>query len=160
MTREEIHGNANLLIGAGSETTATALSATTYFLGSHPLVLAKLTNEVRTTFASEDEINAVSVQKLSYMLAVLDESLRLHPPSPVANLRQVAPGGAEICSQFVPDGTSIGIWHFAIFRSPENFANPESFIPERWLNDPRFINDKKEALQPFSYGPRNCIGKK
>ncbi|KAK7221362.1 hypothetical protein V2G26_009365 [Clonostachys chloroleuca] len=36
---------------------------------------------------------------------------------------------------------------------------PESFILERWLGDERFLSDKKEALQPFSHGPRNCIGK-
>ncbi|KAK7221363.1 hypothetical protein V2G26_009366 [Clonostachys chloroleuca] len=90
MTHEEIHDNARLLIGAGSETTATALSAATYFLGSHPRVLAKLTEEVRSSFSSEQEIDIVNVQKLTYMLAVLDESLRLHPPSPIANLRRVA----------------------------------------------------------------------
>ncbi|CAG9986847.1 unnamed protein product [Clonostachys byssicola] len=159
MTHEEIHDNARLLIGAGSETTATALSAATYFLGSHPHVLAKLTEEVRSSFSSEQEIDVVNVQKLTYMLAVLDESLRLHPPSPIANLRRVATGGATICGQFVPHGTSIGVWHWAMFRNPENFTLPESFIPERWLGDRRFLGDKKEALQPFSYGPRNCIGK-
>lgn len=36
----------------------------------------------------------------------------------------------------------------------------EKFIPERWLDDPRFAGDAKRALQPFSVGPRNCIGKK
>lgn len=38
---------------------------------------------------------------------------------------------------------------------------PNEFIPERWLDsDSRFQNDKREVLQPFSLGPRNCIGKK
>lgn len=42
-----------------------------------------------------------------------------------------------------------------------NFAHPERFAPERWLpNAPSdFANDKKEAFQPFSIGPRNCVGK-
>uniref|UniRef100_A0A8H7NLZ0 Uncharacterized protein n=1 Tax=Bionectria ochroleuca TaxID=29856 RepID=A0A8H7NLZ0_BIOOC len=46
-----------------------------------------------------------------------------------------------------------------MFRNPQNFTLLESFIPERWLGDGRFLSDKKEALRPFSYGPRNCIGK-
>lgn len=33
-------------------------------------------------------------------------------------------------------------------------------MPERWLNDPRFSNDVKDVLQPFQFGPRNCLGKK
>ncbi|KAL1867677.1 hypothetical protein Daus18300_006232 [Diaporthe australafricana] len=160
MSREEIYDNASLLIGAGSETTATALSAATYLLAMNPEVLAKLVAEVRETFPSESQIDFVSVQKLDYMLAVLDETLRLHPPSPNANLRRVCDGGDVICDRFVPHGTSIGIWQYAIFRDPNNFSLPDSFIPERWLGDPRFVNDKKDALQPFSHGPRNCIGKK
>ncbi|KAK2596439.1 hypothetical protein N8I77_013329 [Diaporthe amygdali] len=157
MSREEIYDNANLLIGAGSETTATALSAATYLLAMNPRVLAKLTTEVRESLSSEGQIDFVSVQKLDYMLAVLDETLRLHPPSPNANLRRVCDGGDVVCDHFVPHGTSIGVWHYAIFRDPNNC--PDSFIPERWLGDPRFVNDKRDALQPFSYGPRNCIGK-
>lgn len=108
MSREEIYDNANLLIGAGSETTATALSAATYLLAMNPKVLAKLVAEVRETFTSENQIDFVSVQKLNYMLAVLDETMRLHPPSPVANLRQVCDGGDVICDQFVPHGVSSG----------------------------------------------------
>ena len=51
---------------------------------------------------------------------------------------------------------------YAVFRSPTNFADPEEYIPERWLPgaDPKYANDKREALQPFSFGPRNCIGRK
>lgn len=50
---------------------------------------------------------------------------------------------------------------YAAYHSPQNFVEPDSFIPERWLgNDPRFENDKKSVLMPFSNGPRNCLGKK
>ncbi|KAI5926239.1 cytochrome P450 [Camillea tinctor] len=147
MSKEEIYNNSGL-IGAGSEATATALSGTTYLLTTHPAVLAKLTEEVRTSFPSESDMNIHSVQKLPYMLAVLDEALRLHPPSPIANLRRVQAGGDIICGQHVPDG---------VIR--RTFYLPDSFIPERWLDEERFANDKKDMLQPFSYGPRNCIGK-
>ncbi|KAF3022506.1 hypothetical protein E8E14_011500 [Neopestalotiopsis sp. 37M] len=159
MTTKEIYENAGLLIGAGSETTATALTAATYFLTTHPDVLQKLTHEIRTSFQSEDEITIQGVQKLDYMLAVLDETMRLHPPSPVANLRQACPDGVEVGGRLVPGGTRIGVWHWAMFRNANNFLLPNSFIPERWLGDKRFINDNKQSFQPFSYGPRNCIGK-
>jgi cytochrome P450 len=41
----------------------------------------------------------------------------------------------------------------------KNFHSPESFVPERWLQDPAYENDDKAASAPFSLGPRNCIGK-
>lgn len=148
------------MIIAGSETTATALSGVTFLLGTHPEILAKLTEEVRSGFSSEDEITLLSVQKLKYMLAVLDETLRVYPPAPGPTPRVVPAGGNVICDRWLPEGTVVSMWQWAMFRSPKNFTRPGAFIPERWLGDERFLGDSKEALQPFSFGPRNCIGKK
>lgn len=55
----------------------------------------------------------------------------------------------------------MGMAQYAVFRSPTNFADPDKFLPERWFSeDAKYANDKREALQPFSFGPRNCIGRK
>lgn len=53
------------------------------------------------------------------------------------------------------------MFHYAVYHSEVNFALPDEFHPERWLDDadPRFANDNRDALQAFSLGPRNCIGK-
>lgn len=98
--------NAFLLMLGGSETSATALSAVTYFLTSHPQVLSKLTNEILSSFQTEDDININTVQNLPYMLAVLDETLRLNPPLPHASPRVVHKGGDTFCGFFVPEGVS------------------------------------------------------
>ncbi|EAT92397.2 hypothetical protein SNOG_00902 [Parastagonospora nodorum SN15] len=45
-------------------------------------------------------------------------------------------------------------------RYPPVPVDPQKFIPERWLDDERFVNDQKTAFHPFSYGPRDCLGKK
>ena len=55
--------------------------------------------------------------------------------------------------------TKVGVSGVAAYLSKDNFRDPESFIPERWLDDPAYVSDRREACQPFSYGPRNCIGK-
>jgi cytochrome P450 len=49
---------------------------------------------------------------------------------------------------------------WALYHNPAYFTQPDDFIPERWLGDPIFANDERQAVQPFSVGPRNCIGKK
>ncbi|KAF4448963.1 cytochrome P450 [Fusarium albosuccineum] len=159
ITFDELASNAGLLIMAGSETTATLLSAAVFYLATHPHVLTRLTEEVRSAFTTEDEIDLLSVQKLPYLLAVLDETLRIHPPVPSGSPRRIAPGGDVIVGQYVPEGTVVEIYHWAVYHNPDHFLLPDSFIPERWLGDARFANDKKDAFQPFSLGPRNCIGK-
>ncbi|KAL2286891.1 hypothetical protein FJTKL_06412 [Diaporthe vaccinii] len=157
---EELTSNAFILIVAGSETTATLLSAATYFLATDPASLAKLNDEVRSTFQSEDQIDMLSVQNLKYLPAVLDESMRLYSPVLSSSPRMIGEGGDEIIGEFIPEGTSVDIRQWAVYHNPDHFARAEEFHSERWLDDPRFAGDARRALQPFSIGPRNCIGKK
>lgn len=106
MTKQELMGIANLLMIAGSETTATLLSGVTYHLLRSPRVMQKLIAEVRSKFTSENQINLTSVQNLDYMLAVLDEALRIYPPSPTGLPRVVGEGGDYVCGKWVAEGVS------------------------------------------------------
>ncbi len=56
--------------------------------------------------------------------------------------------------------TVVAVWQWATYHLKENFAHPFGYHPERFLHDPRFAGDKLEILQPFSVGPRNCIGRR
>ena len=56
--------------------------------------------------------------------------------------------------------TSVSVWQIASNYSTRNFTKPEEFRPERFLGDPEFAQDDLKAMQPFSIGPRNCIGTK
>ncbi|WQF84543.1 Putative cytochrome P450 [Colletotrichum destructivum] len=155
LTFDELKSNASTLIIAGSETTATALSGITYFLLSDAGVYRKLNDEIRGTFATEGEIDMVSVQKLGYLQAVINEGLRMYPPVPTGIVRRVTEDGGVFLGQYVPSGA----WHWPTYHDPENFTLPDSFIPERWLNDPRFAGDRRDGFQPFTVGPMNCIGR-
>ncbi|KAL7627061.1 hypothetical protein AAE478_003837 [Parahypoxylon ruwenzoriense] len=159
LTQEEIELNASVLIVAGSETTATLLSGAVFLLGSHPDALKKLTHEVRSSFTSEDQITLISVNKLEYMLACLNEAFRQYPPVAVGLPRLVPKGGSKIAGHWVPQDTSVAVWQLAANYSATNFSNPEEFHPERFLGDERFAKDDLAAMQPFSVGPRNCIGR-
>jgi cytochrome P450 len=47
-----------------------------------------------------------------------------------------------------------------MYHSPTLFEDPQSFVPERWTGDAHYANDVLSAVQPFSFGSRNCLGKK
>ncbi len=106
LTIEEMAANGRLLVVAGSETTATALSGAVYFLASHPGVQKKLAKEVRSSFTSVEDMNFLSVSKLGYLLAVLDEAMRMFPPVPSQLTRVCQSGGDRICDYHVPGGVS------------------------------------------------------
>ncbi|GKU08617.1 unnamed protein product [Fusarium langsethiae] len=159
MSKAEIIENASLLIIAGSETTATLLSGTTYYLLKNPDKLSKLTNEIRSRFNSEEEITLTAVDQLQYLLACFSEGLRMYPPVP-AGLARLAPKGGELIEGYwVPEKTSVSVPHRPAYLSSYNFKYPNKFVPERWLDDPEYASDSKPVVQPFSAGPRDCIGK-
>ena len=60
--------------------------------------------------------------------------------------------------------TRVSVAQYAAYRSPLNFKDPLLFVPERWITDDpqseKYASDRRDVFQPFSYGPRNCIGKK
>ncbi|CAK7225827.1 hypothetical protein SEUCBS140593_006035 [Sporothrix eucalyptigena] len=159
LSPEEMDSTANHIIVAGAETTATLMSGATYFLLKNPTVLQKLVTEIRSSFTTEDQIDYMAVNDLSYLRAVLDEALRLYPPV-VAGLLRVTPReGETILGMEVPGNTIVSVNHWATYHSEQNFRNAFDFAPERWLGDPQYKDDRKDALNPFSIGPRNCLGK-
>ncbi|UJO25015.1 Fatty acid synthase beta subunit hexB [Fulvia fulva] len=159
MSRQEMISNASAIVLAGSETSSTLLSGCTWLLLKNPDVLAKLKEHVRSSFTDQSEIDLISVGKLDYMAAVLDEALRLYPPVPMQSNRIVNSGGVDIAGQQVPARTTVVVQQYAACRSSENFRRPDEFLPQRWLGDPEFANDRRSTSQPFSVGPRNCIGR-
>jgi cytochrome P450 len=155
---DEIVVNGALFIVAGSETTANLLSGLIARLIWNPDKYEKLVTELRTKIKNRSDLTSENIMKLPYFEACLEEGLRIHPPVPAGLLRTVPAGGASIDGQFVVEGTSVAVNSWAASHNPANFRNPDSFIPERWLDDD-YSSDLKKGMQPFSLGPRGCIGK-
>ena len=68
-----------------------------------------------------------SAAPLRYLIAVLEESMRLYPAVPVAPPRMVPEPGQIICDRFVPAGTSARLPHYSCYHSAQSFFEPEGF---------------------------------
>ncbi|KAF2136067.1 uncharacterized protein K452DRAFT_238191 [Aplosporella prunicola CBS 121167] len=163
MTRDEIDATFDILVTAGSETTATTMTGILHYLLRYPDKFQKLKDEIRTAFSHPSEIDIKNTTRLPYLTAVINEGLRLCPPAPTMLPRLVPERGAEVCGHWLPGGTSVGVPPWSAFRSASNFASPDSFIPERWINPTKgglaLHPHEPSAFMLFSYGPRNCLGK-
>lgn len=94
------------LIIAGSETSATVLSGCIYYLCRHPTIMDRLVKEIRGTFTADSDINFSKTPTLSYLAAVIEETLRMYPPV-VTGLARVPPADGEtVDGHFVPEGVS------------------------------------------------------
>ncbi|KAI1625291.1 pisatin demethylase [Exophiala viscosa] len=158
LREEEIITNSALFILAGSETTANSLSGLTARLLRDRRAYDKLVQEIRSEFSSEEDISHDRTMRMSYLNACINEGLRVHPPITPGLLRSVPDGGAIIDGYDVPSGTTVSVSSWAASHNPANFVQPDEFIPERWLEE-AYSTDHKRATQPFSLGPRVCLGK-
>ncbi|MDI1491502.1 MAG: hypothetical protein OHK93_002711 [Ramalina farinacea] len=152
----EIMANAALFILAGTETVATLLCAVIYLLTQNSVALDRLTREMREVFQDESQLTLHNLSKMTYLTACIDEALRLVPPVPEGLPRVTPPEGESICGCWV----AVQISTLAASWSTSNFVRPLSYEPERWLENKSscYASDNMQASQPFSTGPRNCLG--
>ncbi|KAI1733378.1 benzoate 4-monooxygenase cytochrome P450 [Xylaria scruposa] len=160
----DLRAEANLLIIAGSDTTAISLSGIFFYLTGDSRRCNKLIQEVRTTFKDADDIvYGPKLLACVYLKACIDEGMRLTPSGPSELSREVLPGGLNVQGEYLPAGTIVGTVPWVNSRNQEVYGDPDVFRPERWIVDETVTTDDvarlKSNFHPFSAGPGNCIGK-
>lgn len=135
---------------AGHETTATSVAWALYELHRAPETLAKLREELAQ--AARDETPPEALPKLTYLRAVVDETLRMHPPVPIITRKITAP--IELEGYSLPAGTFVAAGAYNAHCREETFEAPHAFRPERFVH---------KTYTPFEYlpyggGHRRCLG--
>ena len=97
------------------------------------------------------------VQQLPYLQAVIQETLRLYPPSAI--IFRLSTQDTTIAGMPVPAGTGVWIPVHVVNRDPENFPDPDNFLPDRWLDSSEPVNSVLSWLA-FGGGPRHCVGQR
>ncbi len=140
-----------MLILAGHETTANALTWTWYLLSDHPVVQTRFFAEIDTVLAGRTPTLA-DVARLPFLAHVFDEALRLYPPASAFARRPLR--ALELGGFAIPKGASVYVSPFVTQRNARFFADPLAFVPERWQGaaPPKF------AFFPFGGGSKMCIG--
>lgn len=163
-SQQELFAEANLLVIAGSDTTAINLCGFFFYISRNPRSYQKLIEEIRSNFNSADEI--VGGPKLSscrYLRACLDESMRLTPAGPSELSRTILAGGLTIDGEHYPAGVVVGTSGWSSGRNDE-YGDPFVYRPERWLVDKTTGVTSEEVarisslVHPFSAGWGNCVG--
>lgn len=162
----EIWTEGIFFLPAGGDTTSTALSALFFYLARNPKCQQKLTEEIRSTFGSSEQIQGPRLSSCLYLRACINEALRMSPPVPGTLWREQSP--EDMGNQFivdghvVPPGTQVGVNIYSIHHNPEYFPDPFTYNPGRWLAVDETGGNKGPiiaAFTPFSIGSRACAGK-
>ena len=155
----EIVAEVGAVINAGADTTGIALTHIIDFLIRNPRHLKTLREEV-DNICDEDEvvISYDKIKDLPFLRAVLDEGLRILPPTSAALPRRTPPEGAQVLGEWIPDNTTVCMTIYGTHRDPNVFLNPDEFQPQRWM-DPEERRRMEPYFIPFSAGARGCIGR-
>jgi cytochrome P450 len=155
MSRQQLRDETINIFLAGHETTAIALTWTSWLLSQHPAVEAQLVEELQTVLQGRSP-SIADLPLLRYTEAIVLETLRLYPP--VWAVGRVALEDTRIAGQAISKGTGVLACQWSAHRNPSYFPEPEIFNPNRWMNGLA----KQLPLGgyfPFSLGGRICLGK-
>lgn len=153
LSEEEVRANILTFIGAGHETTANALTWTSYLLATHPQWRARAEAEVDAAWRPDGP--PPELDDLPVVRAVIEEALRLYPPA--ASLTREAVASDKIVGTRIPAGARIVISPWLVHRHRRLWTEPDLFDPARFLPGAREKIDRFAYL-PFGAGPRICIG--
>ncbi len=139
-TTQQIRDNIMSLVLAGHETTASQLAWAFQLIAHHPRVLCELLSE-----RDRDED--------IYLTATIQEVMR-HRPVFLCTIPRVLHSDFEIAgTTFQPPAQLLGCIHL-MHHDPQLYRDPQSFIPERFLNEP----PRSRFWLPWGCGRKRCPG--
>lgn len=107
ITKKELITNSLALVIANCQLTTVALTTSTYLLLREPQKWKHLCDEIRGRFKNNGHITVQSTQDLHYLEAVINETLRIHHPTPISLPRSVPAEGLKIDGTFIPGNVSV-----------------------------------------------------
>lgn len=133
---------------AGHDTTAFSIS---WIL----LELARNPDEQRKLRASLSQLSPENWSRSEYLKGVIKEGMRLHPVAAAGSTRTIGRDITTSRNELLPKGSICFLPFMLLFRNPDIFDEPDSFLPSRWEIPTR---DMLDAFNPFSLGKQNCVG--
>ncbi|XP_074584064.1 cytochrome P450 71AP13-like [Curcuma longa] len=145
------------MFAAGTDTTFITLDWAMTELLMNPSAMSRAQAEIRSIVGGDHRklVAEADLPRMPYMKAVIKEVFRLHPPAPLLvpreSMESVTIEGYEI-----PAKTRVFVNAWAIGRDPESWPDPDSFMPERFLNSSVDFKGQDFELIPFGAGRRGC----
>ncbi|XP_058513228.1 cytochrome P450 2J1 [Ochotona princeps] len=140
---------------AGTETTSTTLRWGLLYMAMYPEVQEKVHAEIDSVIGRWQQPSMAFRESLPYTNAVIHEIQRMSNILPFNVPREVTVD-TNLAGYHLPKGTMIMTNLTALHKDPKEWATPDTFNPEHFLENGQF--KKKDSFLPFSIGKRACLG--
>lgn len=142
---------------AGIDTTSSTIEWAMAELLRNPEKLEIVRKELQQVLAKGEQLEESHISNLAYLQAVVKETFRLHPPTPML-LPHKSEVDIELCGFMVPKSAQILVNVWATGRDSSIWTNPNQFTPERFLESDIDFKGQDFELIPFGAGRRVCPG--
>ncbi|KAJ7978724.1 Flavonoid 3'-hydroxylase [Quillaja saponaria] len=146
---------------AGTDTSSSTVEWAIAELIRHPKILDQVKQEIDSVVGPDRLINELDLAQLTYLQAVVKETFRLHPSTPLS-LPRLTAEDCVINGYHIPKGSTVLVNVWAISRDPEQWADPLKFRPNRFLpgGEKPNVDVKGNDFEviPFGAGRRMCVG--
>jgi cytochrome P450 len=171
LTESELYGNIFVFNLAGYETTASSFAFALAYLAAYPEMQDWVAEEIDKVYAHDtNKAYEELYHRLPRCLAVMHETLRLASPAPLLIRSPLSPTELPVITKLgpssitVPPNTSVGCHFFGAHLSSRWGTDVYEFNPQRFIateNGGESVEIPQNTLYiPWSFGARNCPGKK
>ncbi|MCJ1311413.1 hypothetical protein MMC25_005084 [Agyrium rufum] len=118
----------------GTDTTATGIASTIFYLLHSDIAHQTLTTEILTAFTDVEQIRGdTKLSACRYLRACIDEALRMTPGVGDILPREVQPGGLIVDGRTYPAGVDVGVPIYALHHDERYFPRAFDYLQERWI---------------------------
>jgi sterol 14alpha-demethylase len=153
---DEITGMFISMMFAGHHTSSGTASWTLIELLRHPVAHAGVIDELNELYADGQPVSFHALRQIPRLENVLKETLRLHPPLII--LMRVAKGEFEVQGYPIHEGDLVATSPAISNRIPEDFPDPDEFMPERYQQPRQEDLVNRWTWIPFGAGRHRCVG--
>ncbi|KAG7135748.1 Cytochrome monooxygenase sdnE like protein [Verticillium longisporum] len=157
-TLDRLCDEAEILTGAGSETTAQAITRLMFYLKHAPETLVKVRRELDGVVRQGGQVPSwIELQRLPYLSAAIKEAIRLSY-GVTTRLPRICHEDIRYKDWIIPAGTPISMTPHDVLTDPDVFPEPHTYRPERWLEAGTAGRKLDRYFVPFGKGARQCPG--
>jgi sterol 14-demethylase len=153
---DEITGMFISMMFAGHHTSSGTASWTLIELLRHHELRAGVVAELDELYSDGQSVSFHALRQIPRLENVLKETLRLHPPLII--LMRVAKGEFEVAGFPIHRGDLVAASPAVSNRIPEDFPDPDKFLPDRYDQPRQEDMVNRWTWIPFGAGRHRCVG--
>ncbi|XP_010527270.1 PREDICTED: cytochrome P450 82G1-like isoform X4 [Tarenaya hassleriana] len=152
-----VKSTALILTLTGSDSAYITLIWTVSLLLNNPSVLKAAQDEIDVIVGKGRWVEESDIRNLKFLQAIVKETHRLYPPAPLTGIRE-ASEDCYVGGYRVTKGTRLLVNIWKLHRDPKIWPEPETFRPERFMEEKPKCEQSGYGYMPFGLGRRSCPG--